>query len=127
VELPPTSIIASLIASEVSRRIGNFAHASKLGRAVAEGLFHLPLPVDRNRRPDVAYVSFQSWPRERAIHARDNARDVVPELTVEVISPTDLAEDLLVRLDEYFRAGVRLVWVIYPALRTLYVNESATL
>ena len=45
---------------------------------------------------------------------------------MEVISPSDLAEELMVRLDEYFRAGVHTVWVIYPALRTVFVYDSLT-
>ncbi len=43
-----------------------------------------------------------------------------------MISPNDLAENLMDKLDEYFRSGVRLVWVIYPGSRLLYVYESLT-
>ena len=57
---------------------------------------------------------------------RDNAWDVVPDLAIEVVSPTDFAEDLLTKLDEYFRAGVSLVWVVYPSLRLIHVYESMT-
>ena len=60
------------------------------------------------------------------MNVRDEAWDVVPDLAFEVVSPTDYAEDLLVKVDEYFRAGVRLVWVVYPSLRLIHVYESMT-
>jgi Uma2 family endonuclease len=41
-----------------------------------------------------------------------------------VISPNDTVEDLLERIDEYFRAGVRCVWVVFPRRRVIYVYES---
>jgi Uma2 family endonuclease len=47
-------------------------------------------------------------------------------LAVEVVSPGDLLEELLDKLDEYFRAGVSLVWVIFPRLRLAYIYDSLT-
>ncbi len=126
VELPPMSAYAARIAFEVARRIGNFAEANDRGVAVTETLFRLPLPLDRKRRPDAAFVSYARWEKGRRMVPRDNAWDVVPDLAVEVVSPTDFAEELLVKLDEYFRAGVQLVWVIYPTLRLLFVYDSIT-
>jgi Uma2 family endonuclease len=56
----------------------------------------------------------------------DNARDVVPDLAVEVVSPTDFAEDVWGRVFECFQAGVRLVWAISPRHRFAHVYESPT-
>jgi Uma2 family endonuclease len=55
-----------------------------------------------------------------------NPWDVVPDLAVEVISPSDLVYDLIQKIAEYFEAGVRLVWVVYPPQRLVYVYESLT-
>jgi Uma2 family endonuclease len=118
------SAYAARIAFEVARRVGNFAEANDLGVAVMETLFRLALPVDRNRRPDAAFISYTRWAKGRRMVARDNAWDVVPDLAVEVVSRTDLAEELIVKLDEYFRAGVRVVWTIYPAVKTVFVHDS---
>ena len=49
-----------------------------------------------------------------------------PRLAIEVVSPTNLAEDLLAKVDEYFQAGVRQVWVVYPAAARVHVHESPT-
>ena len=51
----------------------------------------------------------------------------MPDLAVEVISPSDFGEDDQERLVEYFRAGVRQVWLIYPRLRLLYIYDSIKL
>src|SRR5262245_8674735 len=107
VELPPMSAFAQLIASQLVRRAGAFADAHGLGEVVGEVLFALPAPVNRNRRPDVAFVSYQRFPQGGIIPPRENAWDVVPDLAVEVVSPTDFAGDLMEKVHEYFRAGVR--------------------
>ncbi len=62
-----------------------------------ETLVRLPLPVDRNRnrRPDVAFVSAQRIAEAPPQPGSDNAWDIVPELMVEVISPHDLAEEIV--------------------------------
>jgi Uma2 family endonuclease len=125
-ELPPMSAYAVRIASSLARKLGNFAEANNLGEAVHEVLFRLPLERDRNRRPDAAFVSYQRWPKDRPMPIGGNAWDVAPDLAVEVISPTDLAEELFDKTAEYFQAGVRLVWHVYPRLRFVQVYESLT-
>ena len=78
-----------------------------------EALFKLFAKPKRQRRPDLAFVSYERWPRDRPI-PRAAAWDVVPDLAVEVVSPGNTAVEIFVKLDDYFRAGVRRVWVIYP-------------
>lgn len=126
VELPPMSLYANWISFEIASEIRSFAKANNLGIALTEALFHLALTIDRNRRPDVAFVSYERWPKERGISLRVNAWDVVPDLAIEVVSPTDLVEELMEKLEEYFQAGVRLVWVIYPKQRLLFIYDSLT-
>jgi Uma2 family endonuclease len=125
VELPPMSAFASRIASRIVFCINTFA-LQEIGEAVTDTLFRLPAPLERNRRPDGAFVSYKRWPKGQPQGIRDNAWDVVPDLAIEVVSPTDYAEDLLTKVDEYFRAGVSLVWVAYPSLRLIQVYESMT-
>jgi len=126
VEMPPMSAFASILASRIVVQINIFALANQAGEAVTDTLFRLPLPRSRNRRPDGAFVSYKRWPKDKPQRVRDNAWDVVPDIAIEVVSPTDFAEDLLIKLDEYFRAGVLLAWVVYPSLRLIHVYESMT-
>jgi Uma2 family endonuclease len=124
VELPPMSMYASLVASRVVRRLGGFVDVNALGEVVSEVLFSLPHATGRNRRPDVAFVSYERWAKDRPLPVAGNAWEVVPDLTVEVVSPHDLADEIMQKITEYFRAGVRLVWVIYPQQRLVQVYES---
>jgi Uma2 family endonuclease len=126
VGLPPMGIYSVLLATQLAKYMSVFSDAKSLGRVVVEGLFHLPAPFNRDRRPDVAFVSYQRWPKSRSVPRTDNAWDVVPNLATEVISPTDSADELEKKLEEYFKAGVELIWVVYPSQSKLHVLTSPT-
>src|SRR5947209_16806821 len=126
VELPPMSAYATSVATSLTVELGFFSRAHPVGRPFTEMLFRLPFNGSRNRRPDVAFVTYERWPKNRPLPATDNAWDVVPDLAVEVISPNDLADELMQKLTEYFQAGVRLVWIVYPRQRLVYVYDSPT-
>src|SRR5437879_13743849 len=66
VELPPMSIYAVWIGSRLQARLAPFAEAKKLGTVVTEALFILDAANDLRRRPDVAFVSTERWPLDRA-------------------------------------------------------------
>lgn len=45
--------------------------------------------------------------------AREGYNPNAPDLAVEIVSPTDSAQNLRIKLGNYLAAGVR-VWVVYP-------------
>ena len=47
----------------------------------------------------------------------------VPDLAVEVVSRHDVALELIEKIHEYFAAGVRLAWVVFPTVEQVYVYE----
>jgi len=51
---------------------------------------------------------------------------VVPTPTTEIVSPNDKADELLQKVCEYFRAGVEMVWVVYPTVSIVYIYMSPT-
>lgn len=120
------SAYAVRVSFRIASVVGRFAEEKGLGEAAHEELFRLPLERDRNRRPDAAFVSYERWPKDRPMPLAGNAWDVAPDLAVEVVSPTDLADDLKEKVVEYFQAGVRQVWVVYPRVRLVEVYESTT-
>lgn len=126
VELPPMSYYGGLTATKLTVELGIFLKSNELGHLAAETLFHLPLPADRNRRPDIAFVSYLRWAKEKKKDMEENAWPVAPNLGVEIVSPTDDAVELLDKIAEYFEAGVELVWVVYPSKSMVYVFESLT-
>jgi Uma2 family endonuclease len=122
------SAYAGILAARLVEQLVVHTHQQtpRPGRVLQEFLFQLPLPAatTRNRRPDIAFVSFERAPITQLPSTKENAWGVVPDLAVEVISPTDPAEDQLEKVLEYFVAGVRLVWVVYPTLGYLHVYSS---
>jgi Uma2 family endonuclease len=47
-------------------------------------------------------------------------------LAVEIISPTNPADDLVDKVAEYFQAGVEMVWAIFSSQHQVYVYTSPT-
>ncbi len=126
VELPPMSAYATRVANRILTHLVTSPALRGQGEPAHEQLFVLPLNGGRNRRPDVAFISAERLARAAPMPVHGNAWEVVPDLAVEVVSPNDLAEPLIERIDDYFRAGVRLVWVVYPVVRVAYVYEAPT-
>lgn len=123
VPLPPVSALAGLMTSRILCRAGTFADANDLGHCVAEGLFQLESTL--HRRPDVAFVSYERWPKNRPLPASESW-SVIPNLAIEIVSPADLMEPLLKKVAEYLNAGVQLVWVVFPKHQMVYVYQSLT-
>jgi Uma2 family endonuclease len=123
VELPPMSADSQALASRLVRHLSNHGINNTLGEGYTEMLFKLPLSRDRNRKPDVAFVSYARWPKYKPIPST-NAWDVLPDLCVEVVSPNDLGDEIETKIKEYFEAGVRLVWVVYPRQEQFYIYDS---
>jgi Uma2 family endonuclease len=122
VEREPMGAFETVLASWLCYLLNSFAAGKKLGLAVNETLFVLHASRNLQRRPDVAFVSYPRWPA--AIVAREAAWKVVPDLAVEIVSPTNLAKEIDGKVTDYFQSGVRLVWVFYPDAGRVYVYQS---
>jgi Uma2 family endonuclease len=70
------------------------------------------------RIPDVAFFSAEYTA------ARQRGEQVVPGFLIEIISKTDNGLTYMKKAKEYFSAGAKVVWLIYPELRTVYVYRS---
>ncbi len=80
----------------------------------------LPLPGgDTVRKPDVSFVSFQKLPAAGGFPKGYPA--LAPDLAVEVLSPNDLAYEVEEKIKDYLEAGVKLIWIINPAGRSVQV------
>jgi Uma2 family endonuclease len=73
------------------------------------------------RAPDLSFIL-----AERALKL-DSAKDIqgAPDLAIEVLSPSDKAATMRRKVKQYFGAGSRVVWLVYPASREVEVWESA--
>lgn len=126
VETPRMGSYESDLANDLAYYLNeHFFRVGRLGRIVIEVLFRFDAATDLQRRPDLAYVSYDRWPRSKRPAPKD-AWNVVPELAVEVVSQSDTANEIQEKIQDYFRCGVRLVWVVYPTLSQVLVYESPT-
>ncbi len=76
---------------------------------------HAPKQV---RYPDVSFVGLRRLPDDQP---PEGHIEIAPDLAVEVVSPNDPAEEIEERVVDYLRAGVPLVWVLYPNTRSIHV------
>jgi Uma2 family endonuclease len=51
---------------------------------------------------------------------------MVPDLAIEVLSPSNTPGEMKRKLDEYFDVGVRIVWLVDGRSRTIRIHESPT-
>ena len=122
-EKPPMGAFEFELASVLQDFLSPFATSRGLGRIRTEMLFDLGPAVARQRRPDVAFVSAEKWPLHLRV-PKTAAWAVIPDLAIEIISPSNPATDVAAKVDEYFRAGTKLVWVVYPNVDKVYVHQS---
>jgi Uma2 family endonuclease len=78
---------------------------------------------DLVRIPDVAYASWARFPE--GCVPDEPVPHLVPDLAVEVLSRGNTPREMDRKVDEYFAAGVRLVWLVDPVKRTVAVYTSA--
>ncbi len=126
IAIPAMSYYANKVTGRLSTNLAGHVERNGLGTVVTETLFLVPLADDRERlrRPDVAFVSRERWPVDRPDDPDANGWAVVPDLAVEVVSPTDRADDLMSRTLEFFQAGVRQVWLVYPRQAVIHVYDG---
>jgi Uma2 family endonuclease len=77
----------------------------------------------RIRMPDVGFVAWGRIPEDWLDHA---ILDAIPNLAVEIISKSNTPKEMDRKLEDYFNAGVELVWFIYPKTQTALVYTSPT-
>jgi Uma2 family endonuclease len=71
------------------------------------------------RRPDLAFFS-----GDQIDDSIKPDEEPIPEFVIEVISPTDDAEKVEEKIIEYFKAGVKVIWNVFPENKTVYVYTS---
>jgi Uma2 family endonuclease len=113
------------IATLLIEFLAPFVRAHRLGKVLGEMIFRIDQVKDLQRRPDVSFVSHARWPYHRRV-PKVAVWDIVPDMAVEIVSPSNTADHVQEKIHEYFAAGVRRVWVVYPRQQEVYVYASPT-
>lgn len=106
------------IAGRLTGELWFYLKKNKIGRVYPEA--HFQIGEDK-RVPDVAFVAENKIPDTGE---PQKFWSFAPDLAVEIVSPTDFYQDVLDKIDEYFLAGVKQVWLINPEKENLTIYYS---
>jgi Uma2 family endonuclease len=117
---PSPALRHNLIRQRIAEQLTHFVRSHRLGVVVEEMDFRLG--TDTVRNPDVAFIVSDDL---RNIDPDHSPVEGAPALAIEVISPTNLAQDTAKKVRQYLEAGSHAVWLVYPTLRLIEVHDAA--
>ncbi len=137
VDMPPPGVYHAILSRLIDRLIGVFVDEHGLGYMTGEG-GHYALGDDTTvLAPDCAFISAARL----ADPTSDKAAPVMPDLAVEIKSPSDSYMGMRRKAELYLQRGTQIVWLVYPerrgvdvctldeagALQTEFVDENGSL
>ena len=118
----PTGLQHSEVSARIAGLIWWFLEKNPLGKVYSSDV-GIAFPNGNVRSPDVTYVSLGKLPDGRS---PETFGELIPDLAVEVLSPSDSLKELGRKVGEYLENGVPIVWLVDPAQRTVTVYRSLT-
>jgi Uma2 family endonuclease len=110
------------IGSRIVTELQNWADEHQAGAVYQSDTgFVLSRQPDTVRAPDAAYIVADRVPEEDT-----GFLELAPDLAVEVISPSNTAQELATKVVQYLDAGAQEVWVVDPNNRlvTIYTPDG---
>jgi Uma2 family endonuclease len=107
------------VVSRVQGALAQHVHPRGLGELFSEATgFLLERNPDTVRCPDIAFVAGSRLP---AGGLAPGFLELAPDLVVEVVSASDRTAQVVAKVADYLRLGVRCAWVFLPAERAVRV------
>lgn len=116
---PSPTFLHNRIRDRIARSLSEFVRTHRLGEVIVETDFRLGHDTVRN--PDVSFVTATHLAK---IEMNRSPVEGAPALAVEVISPSNLAQDIQKKISQYLSAGTQVVWVVFPTLRVVEVHSA---
>jgi Uma2 family endonuclease len=114
IELPPPKLNHEEIAALFVASLNLFIGRSARGRVYGSSMGYKVLGDDRTwLMPDVSFLLME---RVKANRGKDYAEGA-PDLAVEVVSPSESAQDVEDKIQAYLLGGAQAVVVVYPKSR----------
>lgn len=101
----------------------NLIGQRSLGRAVSETLFDFTKTVGNKRRPDLAFVSYQRWPRKKT-SSTDGSLGRCAKPGSRSRESYEYSGPSAGEKHRVFSGGGRTCLVIYPSMRQVYIYSS---
>jgi Uma2 family endonuclease len=121
-EVPMPFLKHGYICATMARLVGNLAADHDLGRVMTNDSFvKTRSDPDTVRGADVCFISYDRLPRGAV---PDGLLPIVPDLVVEVRSPSDKWGEIFTKVGEYLTAGVRVVVVLDAASTSASVYRA---
>lgn len=114
---------ASWIAGELASLIRNHIRPGRLGWMFPADTQYRCFPRDPDmvRRPDASFIRAGRLPAGRPF---EGFCTVTPDLVVEVVSPNETFYTIDGKVRDYLAAGVPLIWVVNPDIRTVSIFRA---
>lgn len=121
IEMPPPTLRHEIIGARINASLVFFAGRTKLGTVFMSKMGYRLQSDDRTWiEPD---VSFLRNDRLKSSLGKDYV-DGAPDLAVEVISPSESAQDVEDKIEAYLLKGAHAVVVVYPKKSTVKVFQA---
>lgn len=118
--MPPPGDMHARRQAKIIQFLGSGAEDKGLGEVRGEVGIILRRNPDRVVGADAAFILTRSLP---ARVSEEGYLETIPEIVVEVRSKNDSVPQIAAKNEEYFRAGVLLVWVLDPAACTVSAHR----
>jgi Uma2 family endonuclease len=120
--MSPTKPLHGVVCARLTIELGKFVQEHDLGELFgAETGFLVETNPDTVLGTDAAFVSHE---RLATVETFEKFFPFAPDLAVEVLSPSNTVQEIDEKINFYFAAGARAVWVFNPKRRTVAVYRS---
>jgi Uma2 family endonuclease len=117
------SMRSDLVGINLGAALRDYSRRTKAGRVQSSKAGYQCFPDDprRVRLPDPSFIAAARVTQE----VRDAGNcPIAPDFAAEVVSPNDEATALNRKVHEYLAVRVRLLWLIFPESRSVWVLRS---
>ena len=121
---PPAKLRHGWVETNLHRTLGRHIDELDLGIALGSSA-GFDLPTGDTLEPDFSFISRARW--DAGPRPRDDEKGftrIVPDLAVEIVSPTSVRRDRIEKRIVYARAGVREYWIVDPERREVAVYAT---
>ena len=116
----PAGMRHSEVAGKILYIIATFLEKNPVGKVYTPDV-GIALPNGNLRCPDVSVVRNENLPGGES---PESFGELVPDLVVEVLSPSDSLKEVGRKIGEFLECGVPLVWLADPRRKTVTAYRS---
>lgn len=117
VRMSPTMPLHNMTRDNLLVLLREFLKGRRLGAVLSEQAFILS--EDKVRIPDISFVC------QGRLNELSKLPEGAPDLAIEIISPSNTPREIDQKVSDFFAAGSKRVWLVYPEHREVYIHGLA--